>query len=912
MASLQRIVGVGASAGGLEALEKFFAPADPKTPYAFVVVQHLSPDHKSLMADILGKATRLPVHVAEQGLTVEAGHIYLNTPRSVVTLKDGKLELVDRLRDQGPHLPIDTLFQSLAEQSGEDAIGVVLSGTGSDGRLGAEAIKAAGGYVLAQDPPTARFDGMPQSAIATGMVDLILAPEGMQAALHRYLEADPVAPAIAPTPEAAASLVRILEVLQRNCGVNFNEYKQGTLRRRLFRRMTALGLTDLDEYARLVTNSAEEAHLLSRELLINVTNFFRDTDAFNAVREKALLPLIQQSAPRSTLRLWIAGCSSGQEAYSLAITALEAVHLSGKALTVKVFATDVDTEALELAGAGRYAEGEVQNVPEALLKKYFTRQGQYWVASRELRKHILFVAHNLAKDPPFTRIDLMSCRNLLIYFSPPLQRRVLHSLTFALKAGGYLFLGPSETLGDSSARFQPVDPVWKVFKKVTQERLVMPTTGASFRDVARPTRDQAPSEDQLAIERAFQLLVNEVAAAAVLTTENLELLSVFGNASAVITVRPGVATLNLAELVPSHVATVLTLAAHRALATMTEASFAVTDEARRLRAVRCVPLTTGKGGRRFLVCIFEREALPHAGPSTEPLSEEATRRVSELQDELRFVRESLQTTIEELETSNEELQATNEELLAANEELQSTNEELHSVNQELGTVNAEHQSKITELTNLNADLDNLFKATSVGTLFLDAELVIRRFTASTMAYFKILERDVGRNLEDLTARFDDPAFITDLRRCAAIGASLEREVTTTDGRVALFRVSPYLGPSRVRDGVVVTFVDISSLRAAIEQGHRLRAIIEGVPHPLCQVNANGLVVLANPAWRAAPLAQEGENLATAAQSSEALREALLAVLHGAREVTTPAPPPSFEVRALDGPEGGAVVTRLEA
>lgn len=842
-----RVVGMGASAGGLEALERFFERADTEMAVAYVVVQHLSPDHKSLMADILGKRTRLPVTEAEDGVVLEPGRVYVVPARKNLVVEGRFLRLKERAAAHTLNLPIDLLFRSLAEQQGELAMGVVLSGTGSDGRMGIEAIKEAGGLVIAQDPSTARFDGMPLSAISTGLVDLILAPDAMPAEIRRHVEGVLVGKSRQP-PISEEALGRILEVLKRVSGIDFREYKPNTVLRRIERRMALLRVPVIEEYALRVEHDAAEATALSRELLINVTRFFRDEEAFAALRTP-LSEAVARTAPKDQLRVWVAGCATGQEAYTVAMLLTEIANELSVRLDFKIFATDVDTEALEVASQGRYTEAQVIDITPERLARYFTRTEDGWLVDRELRRKIVFAPHNVGRDPPFTRLDLVSCRNVLIYLSPPLQRRVLASFAFGLRGDGILFLGTSESLGDVSDRFQVIDGHWKIFRRLPGSRGVLTELAPAATHVARLTSPEPQSETQLANETGLRLLMERVAPTSLLATDTLDLVSVFGNAAQLLRVPMGQATLNVLAMLPPSIQTIASMAAHRALSSNQESTFAVSDVATTgVNAIRVLPFTLPRGGRRYLLIAFERSTIP-SGADMPALTDEAQRQVGELQQELAFVRESLQATIEELETSNEELQATNEELLAANEELQSTNEELQSVNEELNSVNVEHQAKIKELTELNTDLDNLFKSTHIGTLFLDQDLLIRRFTPAITAQFNVLERDVGRPIQHISSNLvgNDPS--EEVRRVLETGAHVEREVSTSTGRRFLMRMFPYLTDARQIRGVVLTFVDLTETRTAQLERRLLQSVIDSLIEHIAVLDAQGHIRMVNASWR---------------------------------------------------------------
>lgn len=833
------VVGVGASAGGLEALEKFFDSIPSELNAAFIVVQHLSPDHKSLMADLLSKHTSMPVREAVDGQQVLVGTVTMVPPHANLELEGDRLRFRERMNGHSPNLPINLFFHSLAETYAERAVGVVLSGTGSDGRDGIKRIKEAGGVVLAQDPSTARFDGMPLASIATGLVDLVTSPEAMgQELLALCVHGGRIA--LPPNDLDDASILAIQAQLLDVSGIDFSEYKRATVMRRVAHRMATLGVPTLGEYRRRLELDRTEVTTLSRELLINVTQFFRDPEVFEALKTQ-LLPQLCMRSRKEPLRAWVAGCSTGEEAYSLAMLLAEAAPKNG----FKIFATDVDTQAIEIAAQGVYRESDLADIKEPLRSRYFQRVGSSFQVDRELRRHILFAPHNVARDPPFTRLDLVSCRNMLIYLLPAIQKRVLATFAFALKSDGVLVLGSSESLGAMSTRFRTVDERLKLYQRLEGPRIHLTETmsaGTPARQLPPP-----PTDLQQAVDAATRVLLDGVVPAAVLTNEALEVLRVFGNAERLLSLPVGLANLQLTGLVPQNLQTITSLATHRALTTNADTVMATPDAESGVGAIRVQPFVAGRSEARYLVISFERSVSQHPLNQT-PLTDEAERQMAELQRELLFVRESLQATIEELETSNEELQATNEELLAANEELQSTNEELQSVNEELNTINTEHQSKIAELVQTNTDLDNLIEATTIGTIFLDANLMLRRFTRAATLRFSLLARDIGRPIEHITHQFKDFHLLDELRRVQQTKEPLEREVSTVTGDRYVLHLTPYLTESRQVSGVVVSFVDVTKLREEEHGRARLQQVIDSLHEQVAVVDAQGTIRFVNRAW----------------------------------------------------------------
>jgi two-component system CheB/CheR fusion protein len=842
------VVGIGASAGGLEALERFFEHVPSDSRIAWIVVQHLSPDHKSLMAEILGKRTQMPVKEVVEDEELKPGHVYLGPARSLVAVDGKTMRLKLRDRASGLNLPIDALFRSMAEHLEEDAVGVVLSGTGSDGRSGLEAIKDAGGLVVAQDPTTARFDGMPLSAVSTGLVDLVLPPEAMPDQIARVLE-DGFARTTGALPPGDA-LDTIFAALKKVSGIDFSEYKSSTVGRRIERRMGMLGLTSLEEYSRRVAESSAEALLLSRELLINVTRFFRDEPAFEVLKATAVEALVRRAQPGDVLRVWVAGCSTGQEAYTVGMILAEACA-ERTGVDFKIFATDIDRAALDVAGAGVYSDALVGELTHERLTRFFARRGEDWQVTSELRRHIVFAPHNLTRDPPFTRLDLVTCRNVLIYLSPNVQKRVLAAISFAVKPDAFLMLGTSETLGDLSDRYRAVDQQWRICQRLPTGRSFLDATGSTvFSSTSRGLDASSPTTPQQVIESAFRVLIDRVSQAAVLVNQSLAVVAVFGNAETVLKVPLGAASLSVLAMLPPELRSPVTVAFHRANAGDGEAVATVADAGDYgVASVRCIPIAAGRSPDRFVIIVFERpHESRHDGAEVVLAPSGSAGQVTELQQELQLVRDRLQSAVEQLETSNEELQAANEELLAANEELQSTNEELQSVNEELNTVNAEHREKIRDLTDLNADLDNMFKSSTVGTVFLDEQLTIRRFTPALAGQFNVLDRDLGRPITDLSSKFLDASFIGDLQAVVEVGGQREREVRTIDGRTYLMRITPFLSDARQILGAVVTFADITVLRQAEGTLQGLQRILDSLPEHVAVLDGQGDIRVVNRAW----------------------------------------------------------------
>ncbi|OGQ85554.1 MAG: chemotaxis protein CheR [Deltaproteobacteria bacterium RIFOXYD12_FULL_56_24] len=832
-------VGIGASAGGLEAIESFFETMPSDSGLAVIIIQHLSPDYKSLMAELLSKRTRMPVRRAEEGMEVLANHVYLITPQKNLRIFHGKLILSDQDHRHGPHqginLPIDIFFRSLADDQGEKSIGVILSGTGSDGTRGISAIKGAGGMVMVQDPETARFDGMPKSAIATGLADFILppqelAPQIQSYAIHPFIDKSKNGKTITSDEDG---LARIFVLLRESSRVDFTFYKPNTMVRRIERRMSIHQVHELRDYVAFMEENPAEVTALYRELLIGVTSFFRDTEAFDELRGKFLPELFQRSNQRE-VRLWVAGCSTGEEAYSLAITCREVLDESGLACNVRIFATDVDREAIEHASIGAYPDSIAGDMPNHILNKYFFRQGEKLQISRQIRGMVVFAHHNLIKDPPFTNIDLVSCRNLLIYLQPVLQRKVMEYFNFSLKAQGLLFLGSSETVGEMGDYFRPMQQKWRIYEArgkrhitgmIRDSMMSSPQSGRPLTPLSRRNGIWRAQEEERALDRLLQGLSEDLLPLILLSNEHLELLHVVGDAHPFLRIPSGKAVNDLSKCIADELIIPLTTGMLKICKHGQDVAFSNI----RLTAGNEILLVNmrlrrlpQRKGQDPLVAIIINPAVKVPSPVQDDktehydLDKEAEQRIGDLEQELQFTRENLQATIEELETSNEELQATNEELLASNEELQSTNEELQSVNEELFTVNSEYQSKINELTLVNNDYDNLLYSLEMPIMFLDENKKVRRISPPLTALLGISEVDLDRPLRVQSPRFAGLEIERLVDEVLLKQRRVELEVRDNTGRWHLLRVMPYRVGDNSYSGAVVLLVDIQHTKEGEE------------------------------------------------------------------------------------------------
>lgn len=840
-------VGIGASAGGLEAIESFFSAMPARSNLAFIVVQHLSPDYKSLMVELLSKKTEMKVNRAEDGMEVQAGNVYLIPPKKSLTIFHGKLLLKDRGDQEGISLPIDIFLQSLAEDQGERAIAVILSGTGSDGTRGVRAIKEHNGMVMVQDERTAKFDGMPRAAISTGTADFILPPERMPQEMlayiaHPYISGEKPAEALL---EDADALTRLFAELRLRTKVDFTFYKPSTISRRIERRMSINQINDFDDYVRYLQNYPAEVMALYRELLIGVTSFFRDPEAMVELQQRVLPELVKRARNRE-IRCWVAGCSTGEEAYTLAILFREVLAELESHRDVKIFATDVDRDAIARASTGVYPESIAADLTPRLLGKYFYHREDSYQVTRTIREMVVFAQHNLINDPPFTNMDLVSCRNLLIYLQPVLQQKALEMFNFSLTAKGCLFLGNSETVGDLTDYFRPLHQRFRIYESRGRSQTVrLESEQAERRNLLRHpfktqgfvVRQRRGSDAELELLRNYlDLATQRFLPLSVIVNEQQEVIHIIGNTEDYFSIPSGPTEFTITRLAARELSIPLATGIQKVFRTGEDISYSnvhvkYRGEKRSLRLH--ISLLPRQKSQEQLAVIFlqdvERETGPvRDGSEVYDLNADAQQRIKDLEQELQFSQENLQATIEELETSNEELQATNEELLASNEELQSTNEELQSTNEELYTVNAEHQKKIIELTELSNDVDNLLTSSRIGTLIIDEDLEIRKYSPEIGNIFNILEKDIGRPLSHLSHKlidFDPLAAVTEVQRS---NEQFEQDVQTLNGRWYLARILPYhIGPETY-SGVVLTFIDITELREARSHLHISRKITRDI------------------------------------------------------------------------------------
>ncbi|MDO8473342.1 MAG: CheR family methyltransferase [Dehalococcoidia bacterium] len=847
------IVGIGASAGGLAAFEAFFSgmPAGSGPGMAFILVQHLAPDHKSILSDLVKRYTRMQVFEVKDGMAVKPNCAYIIPPGKDMAFLNGTLQLLEPSAARGLRLPIDFFFRSLAQDRHERAICIVLSGTGSDGTLGVRKVKGEGGMVMVQSPESTEYDGMPRSAIATGLVDYVLLPAEMPAQLiayaaHVFGKAPHPVSSSPAKPENALKKAFIL--LRAQTGHDFSQYKQNTIARRIERRMAVHQIERLDEYVSYLQHNPAEVDALFRDLLIGVTNFFRDTEAFAAL-EKLVIPRLFDGKPAGALiRVWAPGCSTGEEAYSIAILLRERLESLKRDFKVQVFASDIDRQAIEQARAGVYPSSIAADVPPERLTRFFVQEpdgGSYRIR-KDIRDMLVFSEQDVIKDPPFSKLDLITCRNLLIYMGGELQKKLMPLFHYALNPGGFLFLGTSETVGEFLDLFAALDRKSKLYQRQEEAGFTRHAPGKTLSPMSKsraaPRHSaQAPGGSRLQPREITEgALLLRYAPGGALINEHGDILYLHGRTGLYLEPAPGDASMNILKMAREGLRRELTLALRNAVARkepVHQPGLRVkTNEGFKTVKLTVQPVTTGLSAAGepplFLVIFEEAPARERAQPkkatpvgSGKRAGKKATdseARIAALEHELRSKEEYLRATAEELETSNEELKSSNEEMQSVNEEMQSTNEELEtskeelqSINEELSTVNAELHTKVTDLSRANNDMNNLLSGTDVGTIFVDHQMRILRFTPAVTQVVNLIKTDVGRPVGHILsnlAGYDH--LVADVKEVLDDLAPKEVEVQTREGAWYLLRIRPYRTQDNVIEGAVITFTDITDLRKA--------------------------------------------------------------------------------------------------
>ncbi len=823
------VVGIGASAGGLGALRKMFDNVYTNTNMAFVIIQHLSPDFKSLMSELLAKNTSLKIDTVREGMIIEPNHIYLNSKNHDLSIKNGKFKLSDRPL-AGLHFPIDHFFHSLGSEYRNKAIGIVVSGTGTDGSRGILTINNCGGMVLAQDPETAEFDGMPLAALATRVVDKELKLEEIGGFLHGYAHTGSI-----PQEDNEVEFHtnddvynEILKIVNHLSGVDFEKYKKTTLERRIERRMAVNTINTLHGYLNLLKKHPKEVDRLYSEFLIGVTEFFRDEKDFEILENEVIPRLFKSKEPGSVIRIWDIGCSTGEEVYSVAMMMEKYRKRHGATTQFKIFATDIDGTALQKASKGSFAVNAVSKIDPATLSLNFREVGGRFQIKPTLRSKIIFSKHNLLENPPFANIDLVVCRNVLIYFKPSAQEIALKTFHHALQKGGFLFTGPSESIKPIEKSFEPVTPNHHLYRCVEKPKYKKLPAYISTRFNEKIT--QTLESNSNVLKDPFMLaLLDQFAPDCIFIGQNYDVLYAHGNVDDYLSIPRRKIEFNFFNMINNDHQNTLKAAINKTIKTgksVIYKNFPLKKEGK-----KAIPVSIKfssleiKTHNSPVILVEFIKTSPETSPN-EVIPEEIipnnidAYQITALELELKETKEMLSVIVEELETTNEELQAANEELLASNEEMQGTNEELQSVNEELQTVNSELQDKIIELTNLTNDMDNLMASTDIGTIFVDDQLLIRKFTPSIKNYFHLDDNDLGRSIHHFTAHFELDRLFNDIKQVITTGKKIEHEIQNQDGSHHLLRISKFKTHERntpTKKGAILSFVNISELKKTEQQ-----------------------------------------------------------------------------------------------
>jgi two-component system, chemotaxis family, CheB/CheR fusion protein len=878
------IVGVGASAGGLEAFSALLANLPHTTGMAFVFLQHLDPSHNSALEEILSRATKIPVTQVTEGIAVERNHIYIIPPNADMVIRNGALRLSARSLTHGQHRPIDQFLISLAEDCGDRAIAVILSGTASDGTSGCLAVKAVGGITFAQDEATAKYTSMPRSAVEAGCVDFVLPPKAIAEELariekHPYIARVPTRPDELLGPASPSDIHELFAMLRNAKGVDFTHYKQSTLQRRIKRRMVVNQVELLEEYLKFIKRNPKELDELYRDVLIHVTGFFRDPGAFDSLRKEVFPSLVQNRKPVNwPIRVWIPGCSTGEEAYSVAIALLECmgpnnanVSAAADSRAVQIFATDISDAALDRARAGVYPDSAVADIAPARLKRFFQRVDRGYQVVQSVREICIFAKQNITRDPPFSGLDLISCRNLLIYLGPELQKRVIPTMHYALRPGAYLMLGGAESLGVFNDYFTLIDKKYKIYqKKTTGARLVTYFTGMdySLRRSQDATSAKAPTTG-LGIEKQVEReLVNRFVPASIVVNSEMEIVQFRGKTGAYLEPATGNPTFSLSKMAREGLLIDLRAAIHTAkkenVPVRKEGVSIQSNGGTRLINLEVIPIRAEASQELFYVVVFQDTPVaPPASKGTKALAakqarkelplarqnERLTREIRQLRSQLQNLIEEHETTAEEFKTANEEVLSSNEELQSTNEELETAKEELQSSNEELTTVNEELQNRNLELSTANNDLLNVLENVNLPVVLVSNDVRIRRFTPAAQKLLNLLPSDVGRHLGEIRPNLD-LRDLEDLARQTIETITLrELEVRDAAGIWYLLRSRPYKTSENKIEGAVITLQDIDTLKRAVEETRAYAdTLIETARESILILDANLNVVVANPAF----------------------------------------------------------------
>jgi two-component system CheB/CheR fusion protein len=892
------IVGIGASAGGLEALELFLANVPADSGMAFVIVQHLDPTRKGLLVELLQRVTGMQVFQVKDRMRVKPDCVYVIPPNKDMSILHGVLHLLDPLAPRGLRLPIDFFFRALADDQQEHSIGVILSGMGSDGTLGLRAIKEKAGVVFVQDPASAKFDGMPRSAIEAGLADVIAPVEALPGKISAYLKHVPLntKPGRPDQYTAQSALEKVVILLRAQTGHDFSLYKKSTVYRRIERRMGLHQIDKIANYVRFLQENPQEVELLFRELLIGVTSFFRDPPAWEQLKAEILPALLAGRTSNQALRAWIPACATGEEAYSLAILFKETLEAQNsrkpaKNITLQVFATDLDQHAIEKAREGVFPANIAADVSAKRLERFFVKVERGYQVARSIREMVIFAPQNIIMDPPFTKLDLLSCRNLLIYLTPELQKKLLPLFHYSLNPGGVLFLGSAETIGIFTNLFAPLGGKTRLYRRLesglTTEPIEYPTTFVHAKP-GSPARPVKPTSNLQTL--ADQLLLQTYSPAAALTNDKGDILYISGRTGKYLEPAAGKANWNIFAMAREGLRYELTTAFQKALRqkeTVTLKNILVgTNGGKQVVNVTIQPISGSSALDGMVMIVFtDVVAMPQIKTTGKPRGD--TARLAELEQELEHARQEVQSMREQMQTSQEELKSTNEELQSTNEELTTSKEEMQSMNEEMHTVNQELQTRLDELSRTNNDMKNLLDSTDIATLFLDNSLCVRRFSSETSKVTKLIPGDAGRPITDIASALLYPELADEANQVLRTLVKVERQIPTPDGNWFAARILPYRTLDNMIDGIVITFVDITEIKRTEEllrkanELHRLAVVVRDAHDAITVQDMDGRIIAWNPGAVRMYGWSETEALVMNVRDRipEGLREEALAKLH---------------------------------